>query len=131
MPTALEHRSEARRLTDTLDTLRNVRAELLHDRDDLGVRGGTTHVVRWALDAAVADVDEVGRLGTALVDELHRRAALCDQYTADLARYDDAHRQWTADVRRYRLTADTEHPTRWPGAEPRPPAGPFPGAVAG
>ena len=131
MPTAAEHRAEATSLTDLLDTIRVVRSDLLHDRDDLGVRGGTTRLVTWAVDAAVTGCEELGRIGAAIVDELHRRATLCDQYTADLQRYDDAHRRWVIAVERYRARIDTDHPTPWPGAEPLPPAAPFAGAVGG
>lgn len=131
MPTADEHRAEARALTDLLDALRPVRADVERDRDDLGVRGGTSYLVRWSLDAVAGDLDELGRLTTAVVDELHRRAMLCDQFTADLRRFDDAHHRWTAAVHRYRATADTDEPARWPGPEPHPPAAPFAGAVAG
>lgn len=131
MPTAAEHRAEASSLVDTLDTIRVVRSDLLGDRDHLGVRGGTTRFVTWAVDASLAGLEELGRIVTAIVEELHRRAAICDQYTADLQRYDDAHRRWVVAVQRYRARIDTDHPTRWPGSEPLPPAMPFPGAVAG
>ena len=131
MPTAAEHRAEATSLTDLLDTLRVVRSDLVRDRDDLGVRGGTTRFVTWAIDATVTGFEELGRTAAAIVDELHRRAALCDQYTADLQRYDHTHRRWTVAVQRYHARVDTDHPTPWPGVEPLPPAVPFPGALAG
>ena len=131
MATAAAHRAEASSLTDLLDTIRAVRSDLLHDRDDLGVRGGTARFVTWAIDATVTGFEELGRIAAALVDELHRRAALCDQYTADLQRYDVDHRRWEVAVERYRARLDTDQPTRWPGSEPVPPAAPFAGAVAG
>lgn len=129
MPTAAEHRSEASSLTAVLDTVSSVRTGILRDRDDLGVRGGTTWLVVGTIDATTADLDELGRHVTALVDELHRRAALCDQYTADLQRYADAHRRWETAVHRWRTADDDER--RWPGPEPVPPVAPFTGAVAG
>ena len=131
MPTAAEHRAEASSLANALDTVRAVRSDLVRDRDDLGVRGGSTHLVRWTIGAAVDDLELLGRLVTAVVDELHRRAAACDQFTAALRRYESSHRGWSAAVREYRATAGTDHPARWPGPEPRPPVSPFPGAVAG
>ena len=131
MPTAAEHRSEAASLTDLLDSARSVRAQIVHDRDDVGLRGGPSMVVGWALDASVADLDVLGRLGSHLVDELHRRAGLCDEYTAALQRHTDAHRRWVAALDRYRATAAGDHPSPWPGPEPLPPVAPFPGATAG
>lgn len=116
---------------DALDTVRSIRSDLGHDSDHLGVRGGTSFVVRGAIDTAVADLAELGRLTSAVVDELHRRAALCDQYTAAIRQYEHDHRRWVDAVQRYRATADTDHPVRWPGAEPVPPGVPFPGAVRG
>lgn len=129
MPTAAEHRAEASSLTAMLDTVGNIRTGLRRDRDDVGVHGGSTWIVVGAIDASVTDLDELGRQLTALVDELHRRAALCDQYTADLQRYEDAHRRWELAVHRWR-TADDDG-RRWPGPEPVAPAVPFAGAVAG
>lgn len=131
MPTAAEHRHEAATLTDLLDSARSARAQIVHDRDDLGVRGGSALVVGWALDASTADLDELGRLGALLVDELHRRAGLCDQYTSALQRHAETHRRWLAAVGRYRATVAAGHPSPWPGPEPLPPVAPFPGAVAG
>lgn len=130
MPTAAEHRGEATALAATIDTARSVRADLHRDRDDLGVRGGGISVAGPAVDASITGLDELARLVTALVDELHRRASLCDQYTADLQRYGEAHRRWVVAARQYRARLDTDHPTQWPGPEPLPPAAPFPGAVA-
>jgi hypothetical protein len=131
MPTAAEHRAEASSLARALDTVRAVRSELVRDRDDLGVRGGTTHLVRWSIGASVDDLDLLGRLVFAVVDELHRRAAACDRFTAAVQQYEHAHRRWTAAVREHRVTADSDHPARWPGPEPHRPVSPFPGAVAG
>ena len=131
MPTAADHRREAGSLTDLLDSARNVRARIVHDRDDVGIRGGPSMVVGWAFDAAVADLDQLGRVGASLFDELHRRAGLCDQYTAALQRHTDAHRRWVAALDRYRATVATDHPAPWPGPEPLPPVAPFRGAEAG
>ena len=131
MPTAAELRADATILADSLEPLRVVRVDVARDWDDLGYRGGASFLVRDWLDDAVADVDELARLVTAVADELQRRAALCDQYTADVRRHADARRRWSDAVDRYRAAADTDRPVRWPGPEPEPPALPFPGAEAG
>lgn len=131
MPTAADHRAEADSLGRTLDDLADMRAALARDRDGHGVRSGTGHVIDWAIAAAVTHVDELGRLTTSLVEELRRRAALCDQYGADLQRYEDAHARWRAAIHRYRDTTGTGHAAPWPGPAPVPPAAPFPGAVPG
>ena len=118
-------------LADTIETIRAVRSDVLSDRDDLGTRGGSVRVVSWAIAASVTGLEDLGRLVAAIIDELHRRAALCDQYTAELQRHAAAHRRWVAAVGEYRTRVDTDHPTRWPGPEPTAPAAPFPGATAG
>lgn len=131
MPTAAEHRREAASLSAVLDTIRVVRAEIVHDRDDIGVRGGTALLVGWMLDAAVTELEQLGRHANHVVDELHRRAGLCEQFTASVQRYEEVHRRWLAAMQRYRATAGAPDPAPWPGHEPVPPAPPFPGAVAG
>lgn len=131
MPTAAQHRAEAGSLSRALETVSVVRNELVRESDDVGVRGGTALVVHWSLDASADDLDLLGRLVSAVVDELHRRAAACEQYTLAFDHYERAHRRWAVAVREYRTSSGSDRPGLWPGPEPQPPAVPFAGAVAG
>jgi hypothetical protein len=131
MPTAAEHRAEANVLSDMIETIRAVRSDVLSDRDDLGVTSESIRIVNWVVGAAITELEALGGIVAFIVNELHWRAALCDQYTAALQRYDEAHRRWATAVQQYRIRFDTDRPARWPGPEPVPPAAPFPWAVAG
>lgn len=99
---------------------------------DLGFDGGVVApLVHRALVATHANVTHVGRHVAAVIDELHRRAALCDRFTEEWRRYESRHASWAAQYRRWRDTHDEVAQASWPGPEPLPPTPPFPGAVVG
>lgn len=131
MPTAAEHRREARCLDLLLEALGAVRWELDRGRHEIGVRGGTALLVESTMAVAVRDLDELARHLTAAVEELRRRAALCDEYTVEVRRHAERVRRWRAAVLRHRATVGTPHPEPWPGPPPPEPIPPFDGAGVG
>jgi hypothetical protein len=132
MATGGDHRAAAVSVGHAIDALVAVRAGLDADRSDIGIRGGpVAGLVDRAIGVSLTNLDHLHRRCSALIDELHRRAALCDQYTIDLRRYHDAHRSWANAVDRYHSARAEHRRARWPGDEPVPPAPPFAGAEAG
>jgi hypothetical protein len=132
VPDARDHRAAAISLEHAIAAVGGVCAGLATDRTDPGLRGGPIEaLIDRAFAASLANLDQVQRCGVALVDELHRRAALCDQYSADVQRFQERHRTWSKAVIRYERAIADHQRARWPGNEPRPPAPPFAGAEVG
>jgi hypothetical protein len=132
MPTTAEHRQEALALTYSVQALTGVCAAVDSCDRHLGFDGGVVApLVHRAFEATHANVTHVGRHVAALIDELHRRAALCEQFTDDWRRYESRHARWVTELRRWRDTQGQLVQAPWPGPEPVPPTPPFPGAAVG
>jgi hypothetical protein len=132
VPDARDHRAAAISVEYTIAAVGGVCSGLSTDRADPGLRGGpVAALIDRSLGATLANLDHVRRCGAALVDELHRRAALCEQYSADMQRFHERHRTWSRAVIRYERAVAGHQRARWPGDEPQSPAPPFAGAEVG
>jgi hypothetical protein len=132
VPDARDHRAAAISVEHAIAAISGVRAQLSTDRADPGLRGGPlAALIDRSFGVALANLDHVHRCCAALIDELHRRAALCDQYAEEMQRFYEQHRSWSKAVARYERALDDLQRARRPGAEPQPPAPPFAGAEVG
>ena len=132
VPDARDHRAAAISVEHAAAAVGGIAAALATHRTDPGLCGGPiAPLIDRAFGVSLANLDHVQRCCAALVDELHRRAALCDQYTADMQRFEERHRTWSNAVVRYERALAAHQRARSPGAEPRSPTPPFAGAEAG
>ena len=98
-------------------------------RSETGVTGGSVATsIDTAYAASIANTSALAGKCVAIVDELNRRARLCDQYTADMQSYERRFSTWSDRRLRYFQALDDGNPVAWPGPAPAPPPPPFPGA---
>lgn len=132
MPTAEQFRGEARTLTGHLEILTTMRRHIDDARGDVGLNGGSDALlIDRSLVGSTLNVDRFGQLVDGVIDELERRARLCDVYTQDLADWEVRYRQWTSRRTAYFVALDAGETAPAPGLAPVEPLPPFEGAEAG
>ena len=132
MPDARDHRAAAISVEYAIAAVGGISAGLSADRADPGLGGGPiAALIDRSLGVSLANLDHVQRCCAALIDELHRRAALCDQYAVDVQQFHERHRTWSEAVAGYERALADHQRARWPGDEPQPPTPPFAGAEVG
>jgi hypothetical protein len=126
VPTDTDFEQAARTFRLAAELVGNSRRELGLVTATRAVGGGSVAAV---VDAAVAvvgaDTDEVGRRIDALADLCERRALVCAEHAAELARWRIRYDAWERAVERYRMALDD--PTRIaasPGSAPPRPIAP-------
>jgi|GEM_PF-2353397 len=131
VPTADDFRSavtEVGTLSDSLSTM----GRILDDYDtDFGFSGSQiADTVRAAIRAGRNNASGTGKLVSPLIEELNRRAVLCDQFTSDMNAYRRDHPAWVQRDASYRAQLARGEIGNPPGREPQRPTAPFDGAQA-
>lgn len=131
MPTASDYRAEITNLDALSESLSRVWSAMEDRRVDTGLAGGPVATsVDTALGASIANTSLLAGRCEAVREECVRRAALCDQFTEDMRAHRARHAIWLEARLRFFEAESEGRPVVWPGAEPTPPAPPFPGAEA-
>ncbi len=132
MPTASEFRARAAGVEIIVGALTNKWSAIERRRAEPGLSGGRiADAVDTTLAASVANTSELARRCDAVVEELRRRARLCEQFTVEMSAYERSHGRWAARRRQYYEALGSGGTASWPGPFPTRPTPPFPGAEAG
>ena len=132
MPRAQDYRTAATSIENSMESIATMARILDLHRDDFGFSG--TSIADTVQRGIIAGATNAGRAGAScaqLVGELHRRAALCDQYTADLTDYRSRVATWNQDLEDWEASSSRGGSARHPGSRPHRPPRPFEGALPG
>ncbi len=125
MPTGADFRREAARMTDFVEHWSELGRHCDRLVESTGIVGPVQRVIEILGSHAQVHARSTGAIAVDLIDELHRRAAVCDHFDAEMRTWRRAHDRWVHDVRHYRQATSAGISAHWPGPEPTPPPRPF------
>lgn len=132
MPRAQDYRNGAATIEHSMDSIAAMSRILDRRRDDFGFSGTSiAGTVQRGIVAGSANASRAAGVCEQLAAELHRRAALCDQYTVDVAAYRNRLSDWTHAYADWEASTSRGGSAHYPGARPQRPPRPFEGAQSG
>jgi len=132
MPREDDYLQAARTLTRLAERAGSVGAELHGLRYTTTVRGGTLQgIVQQAMDASYLNAVRTVEACRSAMQEMHRRARLAAEYTADIRAWEQSVDRWNGDRGRWLAQLDTDPSTGGPGNRPGRPLPPERGIEAG